>query len=133
MLKLGQVVIIDEPPTYGRDYFDPDELKREDRVYAIRIEDNEIIYQLSCQSEDCWWVYDSLTDTDECLLDSVPTFNIGDDVVTEQALQTVKTVTTISVCRNGFQYALNNEEHFVRESSLRLYRKKDEPSEYSLF
>lgn len=72
MLKLGQMVIIDELPTYGGDYFDRSELGLHDRVYAMRIEDNEVIYQLSCQPGVCWWARDAISDIDEYTLDSVP-------------------------------------------------------------
>ena len=81
MLKLGQMVTIDEPPTYGQDCFDRSELGLHDRVYAMRTSDNEIIYQLSCQPGVCWWARDAISDTDEYTLDSVPQFELGDDVV----------------------------------------------------
>ena len=133
MLKLGQMVIIDELPTYGQDYFDRTELGLHDRVYAMRAEGDKILYQLSCQPGNCWWLYDSVTGTDEYTLDSIPQFDLGDEVVRTHSPGVVKTVTTVSVNRGGFKYTLDNETSFVTEYALRLYRKKDEPSSYSLF
>ena len=133
MLKLGQMVIIDELPTYGQDYFDRSELGLHDRVYAMRTSDNEILYQLSCQPGVCWWARDAISDTDEYTLDSIPQFELGDDVVCENNPEVVKTITTVSVGRGGFKYASDNETYFVNERVLRLYRKKGEPSDYSLF
>lgn len=135
MLELGQYVTIAETPAYGSMYYDEDELGERDYVCGIRYDEyGDIIYQLADQDEDCWWEEDELNESHGKHEDNIPTYELDDEVITEEDPHDIRFVTGIYLVYGDFMYQLDNEDTYIDESELTLYRKKgDTTPDYTLF
>lgn len=135
MLELGQYVTIAETPAYGSTYFDEDELEERDYVCGIRFDEyGDVVYQLADQDEDCWWEEVELDESYGKHEDNAPLYELGDEVTMENDPHDVKRVTGIYLVYGDFMYQLDNEEPYLDEEELTLYRKKgDTTPDYTLF
>ena len=132
MLELGQYVTIAETPAYGSTYFDEDELGERDYVCGIRFDEyGDVVYQLADQDEDCWWEEVELDESYGKHEDNVPLYELDDEVITPNDIQLV---TGIYLVYGDFMYQVDNEEPYLDEEELTLYRKKgDNTPDYTLF
>ena len=135
MLELGQFVDIVTTPMHGSMYFDEDDLYERDYVCGIRFDEyGDVIYQLADQDEDCWWEEVELDESYGKHEDNTPMYELGDEVTTKDDSQYAKRVTGIYLVYGDFMYQLDNEEPYLDEEDLTLYRKKgDTTPDYTLF
>ena len=135
MLELGQYVTIAETPAYGSTYFDEDELGKRDYICGIRFDEyGDIIYQLADQDEDCWWEECELYESYGTHEDNTPLYELDDEVITEEDPHNIRLVTGIYLAYGDFVYQMDNEEPYLDEEELTLYRKKgDTTPDYTLF
>lgn len=134
MIELGRYVEIYTEPTYGSEYFDEDDVYTSDYVSGISKVNGEIVYQLSQQDEDCWWVEDELEVLSDRRWDNNPTFELDDEVIESDNPQIAKRITGIFLAYGDFVYDLNDYGQYVDEGELTLYRKNgDALVNYTLF
>lgn len=135
MLELGQYVTIADTPVYGSTYFDEDELEERDYVCGIRFDEyGDVIYQLADQDEDCWWEEVELDESNGKHEDNTPLYELDDEVITTDDPHDIRLVTGIYLVYGDFMYQLDNEEPYLDEEDLTLYRKKgDTTPDYTLF
>ena len=135
MLELGQYVYIVDTPAYGSTYFDEDDLNERDYICGIRFDEyGDVVYQLADQDEDCWWEEVELDESYGKHEDNNPTYELGDEITMENDPRDVKRVTGIYLVYGDFMYQLDNEEPYIDEDDLTLYRKKgDTTPDYTLF
>ena len=132
MLKLGQYVVIANTPAYGSQYFDEDELEERDYICGIRFDEyGDVVYQLADQDEDCWWEEVELDESYGKHEDNTPLYELDEEVITADDIQLV---TGIYLVYGDFMYQVDNEEPYLDEEELTLYRKKgDNTPDYTLF
>ena len=135
MLELGQYVTIADTPVYGSTYFDEDELEERDYVCGIRFDEyGDVIYQLADQDEDCWWEEVELDESYGKHEDNTPLYELDDEVITTDDPHDIRLVTGIYLVYGDFMYQLDNEEPYLDEEDLTLYRKNgDTTPDYTLF
>ena len=135
MLELGQYVTIADTPAYGSTYFDEDELGERDYVCGIRFDEyGDVVYQLADQDEDCWWEEVELDESYGKHEDNTPLYELDDEVIAEEDPNDIKLITGIYLVYGDFMYQLDNEEPYLDEEELTLYRKKgDNTPDYTLF
>lgn len=120
---------------YGSTYFDEDELEERDYVCGIRFDEyGDVIYQLADQDEDCWWEEVELDESYGKHEDNTPLYELDDEVITTDDPHDIRLVTGIYLVYGDFMYQLDNEEPYLDEEDLTLYRKKgDTTPDYTLF
>lgn len=135
MLELGQYVTIADTPAYGSTYFDEDELGERDYVCGIRFDEyGDVVYQLADQDEDCWWEEVELDESYGKHKDNTPLYELDDEVITKDDPNDIKLITGIYLVYGDFMYQVDNEEPYLDEEDLTLYRKKgDITPDYTLF
>lgn len=133
MLELGQWVQINTRPTFGDDYFDGADIDTRDWISGIYIRDEQYVYELFSQDEDCLWMADELTGTDTFEDINEPTLAIGDEVYKDGDTQDIHTIAAIAVDGDDFIYDIN-QGLWYGDWELTLFRKKNGVHpDYTLF
>ena len=132
MLKLGQFVTITGEPTRGYFYFNSDHIGKREWVSGTRMIRGKRCYQLNAEYDDCWWDEDNLSKVDDVALESEPTYELGDEVMTDDTAS-IRKVTSIHVYNGEFEYELDYEGPFAHEDTLTLHRKAGCTAAYTLF
>ena len=110
MLKVGQYVTIERPPSFGRYFFDEDTLRCTDRVAQIYQHNGGVSqYRLADYPNECLWVEEDLTPTDVYRFSAPNKYDVGDTVTVDPSIPTDKhehTITSVYRSGGGYMYGL---------------------------
>lgn len=110
MLKVGQNVIVNRPPSFGRYFFDEDTLRCADRVVQIyQRNGGKQQYRLENQPDECLWVEEDLTPTGVYRFSTPNKYDVGDTVTVDPSIPTDKhehIITSVYRSGGGYMYGL---------------------------
>lgn len=110
MLKVGQYVTVNRPPSFGRYFFDEDTLRCADRVVQIyQRNGGKQQYRLENQPDECLWVEEDLTPTGVYRFSTPNKYNVGDTVTVDPSIPTDKhehIITSVYRSGGGYMYGL---------------------------
>lgn len=131
MLKVGQYVTVNRPPSFGRYFFDEDTLRCADRVVQIyQRNGGKPQYRLENYPDECLWVEGELTPSDVYRFSNQNKYDVGDTVTVDSDIPTDErelTVTSVYRSGGGYMYGLDTRL-FVSEHKI-----KPLESKYTLF
>lgn len=131
MLKVGQYVTVERPPSLGRYFFDEDTLRCTDRVVQIYQHNGGVPqYQLADYPNECLWAEDELTPTDVYYYSNQNKYDVGDTVTVSADIPTDErelTITSVYRSGGGYMYGLGTRL-FVSEHKIKPLKSK-----YTLF
>ena len=117
MLGLGQYVDIVDEPTRGWLDFNRETIGTCDWISGTRMFRGKRCYQLANEDAGCWWTEDALRKTLDLSIESVPVYELGDNVQCAETSRTGK-VTAVIVYRGAFEYELDYEGPYIPERNL---------------
>ena len=117
MLGLGQYVDVIGEPTRGWLDFNRETIGTCDWISGTRMFRGKRCYQLANEDASCWWTEDALRKTLDLSIESVPVYELGDDVRCAETSCAGK-VTAVIVYRGAFEYELDYEGPYIPESNL---------------
>ena len=105
MLKVGQFVTIERPPSFGRYFFDEDTLRCTDRVAQIYQHNSGVSqYRLADYPNECLWVEEDLTPTDVYRFSAPNKYTVDPSIPTDKHEHTI---TSVYRSGGGYMYGLD--------------------------
>ena len=112
MLKVGQFVTINRPPSFGRYFFDERNVGRRVRVAQIyKRNGGELQYRMSEFANECLWLEGELTPHDKYHFSSRNRFDVGDTVIVDE---TEHTITSAYKVGYGYAYELDHKMYVTQ-------------------